>query len=166
MRLLFWELELFLDLSIIPQTGVVSSVFGFVAFVAIHTTWRKIDDRRSMPRSLTTFLRSCNGKLGPEKFLVQNGLPLWAGMPHESARGHVHDVLLAAVSSLGCTMMGQANCLILSRWTRAVTEWRFCGGDSVPFLITLASLGALRDIAALITDSKDFPLWFCLPKRR
>ena len=36
MRLLFWELELFSDLSIIPQTGVVSSVFGFVAFVAIH----------------------------------------------------------------------------------------------------------------------------------
>ena len=32
----FWEPELFLDLSIFPQTGVVSSVFGFVAFVAIH----------------------------------------------------------------------------------------------------------------------------------
>ena len=31
------ELELFLDLSIFPQTGVVSSVFGFVAFVAIHS---------------------------------------------------------------------------------------------------------------------------------
>ena len=29
-----WELELFSDLLIIPQTGVVSSVFGFVAFVA------------------------------------------------------------------------------------------------------------------------------------
>ena len=32
-------------------------------------------------------------------FLEDNGFPLWTGLPHESARKHVHDVLLAAVSS-------------------------------------------------------------------
>ena len=81
-------------------------------------------------------------------------------------------------------------------WNRAVAEWHFCGGDSVPFaggfhdsinmpkdcarIFTETPVkewlffdhtgkfrgAGLRDIAALITDSKDFPLWACLPKRR
>ena len=52
--------------------------------------------------------------LNAEKFLISNGFPLWTVMPHESARGHVQDVLLAAISSMNTTLVGHIAMLSFS----------------------------------------------------
>ena len=70
MRLLFWELELFSDLSIIPQTGVVSSVFGFVAFVAIH---RNVVIFNTKCVSEARKVTSANGRVRDDEFMVGSG---------------------------------------------------------------------------------------------